>query len=168
MGGIGKSISADEWNDRRSKDANDSATSPSRKMRFRATESSDPMSIQINFRGVNGPDPPLSVVCHEIRHIAGRFDRLHYSGLCRCPSKGLAPVLPQCASTMKFVSGPVFGGETHRRFTGQQNTARAERYRWRTYASRFRGFEMNGSGHELRSLTAFGSFLSPIAELSKN
>jgi hypothetical protein len=31
------------------------------------------MSIKINFRGVNGPDPPLSVVCHEIRHIAGRF-----------------------------------------------------------------------------------------------
>jgi len=28
-------------------------------MRFRASESSDAMSIKINFREVNGPDPPL-------------------------------------------------------------------------------------------------------------
>src|SRR6516162_1941756 len=72
VGRIGKRISADEWNDRRSKEANESATSPRpRKMRFRATENSRAISIKINFRGVNGPDPPLSVLCHEIRRIAG-------------------------------------------------------------------------------------------------
>ena len=58
MGRIGKRISADEWNDRRSKEANESATSLGPlKMRFRATESSDAMSTKINFRGVNDPDP---------------------------------------------------------------------------------------------------------------
>ena len=46
VGRIGKRISADEWNNRRSKEANESEASlrPC-KMRFRATESSDAMSI---------------------------------------------------------------------------------------------------------------------------
>jgi hypothetical protein len=49
-----------EWKDRRSKQAKESTTSPeSVQMRFRATESSDAMSAEIDFRGVNGPDPTL-------------------------------------------------------------------------------------------------------------
>jgi hypothetical protein len=68
-------------------------------MRFRATENSHAMSIKIDLRGVNDSDPPLSVVWHEIRRIAGRFDRRALLRALSMTKQGLAPVpklLPQC------------------------------------------------------------------------
>jgi hypothetical protein len=50
---------------------------------------------------VNGPDPPLSVVCHEIRHIAGRFDRRTAS----ISKQGLGPVPPAVRGLSRFQTG---------------------------------------------------------------